>query len=133
MKRSAFTLVEILIVVILIGILAAVVIPQFTSASDDAKLSALKADLQTVRTQIGLYKAKTGAFPVITGVDATDPLVTAGYVLRYPTNAFTSVTTTTVVAAADDTGFAVDAAKGWWYNSTTGTFKAIDTAGHGAL
>jgi type II secretion system protein G len=54
--KSGFTLVEILIVVVILGILAAIVIPQFTSASTEAKESALVSDLQSVRSQIELYK-----------------------------------------------------------------------------
>ena len=54
--KSGFTLVEILIVVVILGILAAVVIPQFTEASTEAKTSSLCTDLQTMRSQIELYK-----------------------------------------------------------------------------
>ena len=54
--RSGFTLVEILIVVVILGILAAIVIPQFTEASTEAKTSSLCTDLQTMRSQIELYK-----------------------------------------------------------------------------
>ncbi|MHC4459889.1 MAG: type II secretion system protein [Planctomycetota bacterium] len=54
--KKGFTLVEILIVVVILGILAAIVIPQFTSASTEAKESALVSDLQSVRSQIELYK-----------------------------------------------------------------------------
>ncbi len=59
-RRSAFTLIEILIVVIILGILAAVVVPQFTSASADARLNSGKSLLQTVRTQVQLYKLQHG-------------------------------------------------------------------------
>jgi general secretion pathway protein G len=55
MKRG-FTLVEILIVVIILGILAAIVIPQFTNASEDARKSSLVSQLQTLRSQVELYK-----------------------------------------------------------------------------
>ena len=55
-KKSGFTLVEILIVVIILGILAAIVIPQFTSASTDARKNSLTSQLQTIRSQIELYK-----------------------------------------------------------------------------
>ncbi|NQU76223.1 MAG: prepilin-type N-terminal cleavage/methylation domain-containing protein, partial [Planctomycetes bacterium] len=51
-----FTLVEILIVVIILGILAAIVIPQFSEASNEARQSSVRSDLQTVRAQIELYK-----------------------------------------------------------------------------
>jgi general secretion pathway protein G len=56
MRAKGFTLVEILIVVVILGILAAIVIPQFTDASTDAKESSLMTDLQTVRAQLELYK-----------------------------------------------------------------------------
>ena len=55
-RRSGFTLVEILIVVIILGILAAIVIPQFTNASQDARKSSLTSQLQTIRSQVELYK-----------------------------------------------------------------------------
>src|SRR5947209_1443860 len=55
-RKPGFTLVEILIVVIILGILAAIVIPQFTNASQDARESALLSQLQTLRSQIELYK-----------------------------------------------------------------------------
>ncbi len=54
--KRGFTLVEILIVVIILGILAAIIIPQFTDASTSAKESTLKSNLQTLRSQVGLYK-----------------------------------------------------------------------------
>ncbi len=55
-KNRGFTLVEILIVVIILGILAAIVIPQFTNASQDARKNSLTSQLQTLRSQIELYK-----------------------------------------------------------------------------
>jgi general secretion pathway protein G len=55
-RRSGFTLVEILIVVIILGILAAIVIPQFTNASEDARKSSLTSQLQTIRSQVELFK-----------------------------------------------------------------------------
>src|SRR5438045_703545 len=55
-RKSGFTLVEILIVVIILGILAAIVIPQFTNASTDARKASLVSQLQTLRSQIQLFK-----------------------------------------------------------------------------
>ena len=55
-STKGFTLVEILIVVIILGILAAIVIPQFTNASQDARKSSLTSQLQTIRSQVELYK-----------------------------------------------------------------------------
>lgn len=59
-KPHGFTLVEILIVVIILGILAAIVIPQFTSASQNARVSGTLSTLQTLRNQIQLYKIQHG-------------------------------------------------------------------------
>jgi len=57
-RKSGFTLVEILIVVIILGILAAIVIPQFTEASNDARESSLVSNMQTLRSQFELYKVQ---------------------------------------------------------------------------
>ena len=54
-KEDGFTLVELLIVVIILGILAAVAIPQFGSSTDDAKLSTLDSNLAQMRNAIELY------------------------------------------------------------------------------
>src|SRR3954468_21850549 len=55
-NNKGFTLVEILIVVIILGILAAIVIPQFTNASTDARKNSLTSQLQTIRSQIEMFK-----------------------------------------------------------------------------
>jgi len=73
-RRNAargFTLVEILIVVIILGILAAIVIPQFTNASTEARQSNVKSQLQTLRSQIELYKLQHK--------DVAPALVTTGW------------------------------------------------------
>jgi general secretion pathway protein G len=59
-SSRGFTLVEILIVVIILGILAAIVIPQFTNASQNARESSLQSTLQTLRSQVELYKLQHG-------------------------------------------------------------------------
>ena len=81
--RRAFTLIEILIVVVILGILAAIVIPQFSEASDDANASAVRSTLQTVRAQVQLYNFKEGDFP-----DSIATMVSENYLQQDPaTNA----------------------------------------------
>ena len=55
-RKTGFTLIEILIVVIILGILAAIVIPQFSSASNDARRSNVQTTAQTLRSQIALFR-----------------------------------------------------------------------------
>ncbi|MBL9120662.1 MAG: prepilin-type N-terminal cleavage/methylation domain-containing protein [Phycisphaerae bacterium] len=74
-RQRGFTLIEILIVVVILGILAAIVIPQFTNASQDAQVSAVKSQLQTVRSQIELFRVKNGSGE-LTGAADADALFT---------------------------------------------------------
>ena len=138
--KSGFTLVEILIVVVILGILAAIVIPQFTEASTEAKTSSLCTDLQTMRSQIELYKIQhndqlpgSGAASFVLALTGqTDIAGAVGtdygpYLQKIPTNQFTD----------DETvgfdGTAGDASNGWEFNTTTGAFHADDTPAHAAL
>lgn len=56
--RKAFTLVEILIVVIILGILAAIVLPRFSNASAIARASMLADDLRIMRMQTTIFKSQ---------------------------------------------------------------------------
>ena len=57
-SRRAFTLIELLIVIVILGILATIVVPQFSNASINAKENTLKDELRYLRTQIVVYKAQ---------------------------------------------------------------------------
>ena len=153
MKKTGFTLVEILIVVIILGILAAIVIPQFTEASNDARESALTSDLQTVRSQLELYKvqhnermpsvkedgtADTANFVVrMTGRTDQDGKVNAAgafgpYLQKFPSNSFMSTNAAGVTFGTADPAPG-NAATGWYFNTSTGKFSANDTSAHAAL
>lgn len=78
--QLGFTLVELLIVVIILAILAAIVIPQFSSSTVDAKESALDNNLNALRSAIELYKAQhNGAYPgAVAATGATCTVGSAG-------------------------------------------------------
>ena len=71
--------------VIILGILAAIVIPQFSSASSDAKKASLQSTVQTLRSQIALYKLQHGdTLPNLSGTGAGNgwPALTASSVYQ---------------------------------------------------
>lgn len=137
--RKGFTLVEILIVVVILGILAAIVVPQFTSASQSAVKGALQTQLKTIESQIELYRVnESGALP---HNDATSPLGVAAdadgklswgvmvsdeYMKDEPFNGFvkTSIVETGDDVTVDDAMIAdaawVDTDPGWLYDTTSG-------------
>jgi general secretion pathway protein G len=155
-KRNGFTLVEILIVVVILGILAAIVIPQFSNASEEAKLSSLVSDLQSIRSQIQLYKVQHAhgdslnipgtvgsvdfeeSMTMYTKLDGTlaspqapDPNggVYGPYLQKIPPNPFNDLATIT----SGTTTPAPGAGAGWYFNTDTGAFNADDNAAHAAL
>ncbi len=134
-KGNGFTLVEILIVVIILGILAAIVIPQFTSASETARANSLVSQLQTIRSQFELAQMQhTGVYPdlvadgwdALTTVTEQDAAYTAGngdnndvgpYLQQPPVNPFAAV--------ADQTSLAADTSAAWQYDDATGAIFAV--------
>lgn len=61
--QQGFTLVELLIVVIILAILAAIVVPQFSASTDDAKVSSLDSTLAGTRAIVDLYYQQHGKYP----------------------------------------------------------------------
>lgn len=148
--KRGFTLVEILIVVVILGILAAIVIPQFTQASTEAKTNSLCSDLQTLRSQIELYKVQHNDNPPtlanfenqmiyctdIDGAtagtpskvrDAANDIIYGPYLERIPANPFDDVDT--LVAITDPCDVPTGDG-GWGYIQATGAIYANDSADH---
>ncbi|MBN2684187.1 MAG: type II secretion system protein GspG [Pontiellaceae bacterium] len=62
-KRSGFTLIEIILVVVIIGILAGIAIPNINKKADKAKISAGRANISTLDTAISEYQMMNGEYP----------------------------------------------------------------------
>ena len=63
-QRKSFTLVELLLVVIIIGVLAAMVVPRLTGRSEEARMGVARADIETnIATALKIYELDNGVFP----------------------------------------------------------------------
>jgi len=80
MKPKGFTLVEILVVVVILGILAAVVIPRFSNAAAAARASMLADDLRTVRIQTEVFEGQHASPPGYPGCDPNNAPTEATFV-----------------------------------------------------
>ncbi len=62
-RREAFTLIEILLVVVIIGILAGIGIPAISGKSEKAKISQAKANINAISSALAIYEMNNGAYP----------------------------------------------------------------------
>jgi len=132
--KRCFTLVELLIVVVILGILSMVVIPQFADAGSDARCSALMENLAIIRKQLEMYKLQhLGNYPLLGKFEQqltrkTNPNGSfvptpqfGPYLNRIPNNPFT---TGAVRNGVTQSSQGPDQA--WWYDMSTGEFRAND-------
>jgi general secretion pathway protein G len=137
-RRTAFSLIEVVIAVIIMAVLAATIIPQFSSSTSDAKQSALKFNLHTIRSQIEMYKIHhLGTAPTLAAFadQMTKPsnvngsttganLIFGPYFQgKLPANPFNGSSELVAVATRgkDATGVVAGGA-GWQYDETNGGF-----------
>ncbi|MBN1510219.1 MAG: prepilin-type N-terminal cleavage/methylation domain-containing protein [Sedimentisphaerales bacterium] len=160
MKRArAFTLVEILIVVVLLGVLAAIVVPSFSNATTPAKESALASDLGLLRRFVLIYASQhlevapgyPGGNPAAAPTDAafrdqamlssdvsgqTAAVGTPGfpygpYLSRIPANPFNGKDTVEMLANGQAFPAAADDSHGWICKPQTGEIRPDNTGSTG--
>ena len=69
-NRKGFTLIELLIVVVIIGILAAIAIPKFAATKDKAKLASVKSDLKQLMTAQEAYFSDFNQYGAVAALEA---------------------------------------------------------------
>jgi general secretion pathway protein G len=150
MKKKAFTLIEVILVVTILGILAALVLPTFSDHATSARESAAKSNLMTIRSQIELYKLQHNGVPpgYVDGIGSpiavvelqlvgtstvggaaspntvpSAPFLYGPYVKKIPKNPFNNLSTIAYVAQATAFSAAVNVtSSGWLYKKETGEF-----------
>ena len=111
---EGFTLIELVIVIVILGILAAVAIPKYEDMQEQARTATLKGQLGSIRSAVAIQYGRnalagSATFPVLNGSIFAD-----GNVPKEPVMNSNAVK---ITAGVDNAG-------GWQYNSTTGLVKA---------
>lgn len=96
-KSTGFTLIEVMVVVVILGILAAIIVPKIMSRPEQARLVKVKQDILAIQSALDLYKLDNGIYPTtdqglqaLTVKPTIDPIPRSwksdGYLQEVPTD-----------------------------------------------
>ena len=139
-RRPAFSMMELVIVMVIMGVLAAIALPRIVGASERAKAEALAKDLAEVRNAIEVYKAEhQGRIPGLqfvaqmtqysddkgtTSVDRDPKFPFGPYLQEIPKNPYSGKNTVRFLLLAGQSAEARATDRGWTYNVVTSEFGA---------
>lgn len=123
-NRSGFSLVELVVVVLIMGILAAVAAPRMFDKMKETRENSTKQSLAVIRQAIEFYKVENGAYPADPATDLENQVIKGPFPkveVISGGNANVKVLTTDPLAATTDP-------ESWIYNATTGEIRINDAA-----
>lgn len=126
-SRQGFTMIELVVVVLIVGIMAAIAVPRMSANATTAKQNSAKQSLATVRNAIELYKADNSSYPP----DNTTLVTVLKPYLKgpFPAAPLGANAGSTSIAAGIDPAGVVTGTAGWAYTAATGDFYLNDASG----
>ncbi len=121
-KTHGFTLVEILIVVVILGILAALVVPLMAGATQDAAVATAQTELNKVRRAVEVFMiSNDNTLPAVVAGDGTwGEIVSRAYLREAPINQYVGGANARVIAFGNAPDGAYQTTHGWIFDNATG-------------